>query len=60
MIHFLHLTIGVLIVLAMAALASRPGFLQRHQNRIEITGLYWHFIDLVWVIVFPTLYMANR
>ncbi len=59
-LHFVHLSVGVGIVLVMAWLASRPGFLSRHQNRIEITGLYWHFIDLVWIIVFPTLYMANR
>ena len=59
-IHFGHLTIGCGIVLAMAWLGSRPGFLGRHQNRIEIVGLYWHFIDLVWLLVFPTLYMANR
>lgn len=59
-LHFIHLSVGVGIVLVMAWLASRPGYLRRHQNRIEITGLYWHFIDLVWIIVFPTLYMANR
>ncbi len=59
-LHFGHLTIGIGIVWVMAWLTSRPSYLARHQNRIEITGLYWHFIDLVWLIVFPTLYMANR
>ena len=59
-LHFIHLSVGVSIVLVMAWLASRPYFFERHQNRIEIVGLYWHFIDLVWLIVFPTLYMANR
>ena len=59
-IHFGHLTIGCGIVLTIAWQASRPGFLGRHQNRVEIVGLYWHFIDLVWLLVFPTLYMANR
>jgi len=47
-------------MLLMSWLASRQGFLQRHQNRIEITGLYWHFIDLIWIVVFPTLYLLNR
>jgi cytochrome c oxidase subunit 3 len=59
-IHAVHLTIGIGIMLVMSWLASRPGFLARHQNRIEITGLYWHFIDLIWLIVFPTLYLLNR
>ncbi len=59
-LHGLHLTTGVSILLVMAWMASRPGFLARHQNRIEIFGLYWHFIDLVWIIVFPVLYVLNR
>ena len=30
---------------------------QRYTNRIEVTGLYWHFVDLVWIFLFPTLYL---
>ena len=59
-LHGGHLTIGIGIMLVMAWQASRAGFLQHHQNRIEIVGLYWHFIDLIWIIVFPTLYVLNR
>ena len=59
-LHAIHLTIGICIMLVMSWLASRDGFLEEHQNRIEITGLYWHFIDLIWMIVFPTLYLLNR
>jgi cytochrome c oxidase subunit 3 len=59
-LHGLHLTVGIALVLGMAALARHRGFLARHQNRIEVLGLYWHFIDIVWIIVFPTLYLLNR
>jgi cytochrome c oxidase subunit 3 len=59
-LHAVHLTTGVCILLVLAWLASRPGFLQHHQNRIEVFGLYWHFIDLIWIIVFPVLYVLNR
>ncbi|HEX2944118.1 MAG TPA: cytochrome c oxidase subunit 3 [Rhodopila sp.] len=59
-LHAIHLTIGIAIVLVMSWLASKADFLQKHQNRIEIVGLYWHFIDLIWMIVFPTLYLLNR
>ena len=59
-LHALHLLTGVSILLAMTWMASRPRFLERHQNRIEIFGLYWHFIDLIWIIVFPVLYVLNR
>ncbi len=59
-LHGLHLTTGVAIMLWMARQASQPGFLQRHQNRIEVYGLYWHFIDLIWITVFPVLYVVGR
>jgi cytochrome c oxidase subunit 3 len=59
-LHGLHLMTGVAILLGLACQASQPGFLQRHQNRIEIYGLYWHFIDLIWIIVFPLLYVLGR
>lgn len=59
-LHGLHLTTGVGILLWMTWQAGKPGFLQQRQNRIEILGLYWHFIDLIWIIVFPTLYVLGR
>jgi cytochrome c oxidase subunit 3 len=30
---------------------------QQYVNRVEVTGLYWHFVDLVWIFLFPTLYL---
>ncbi len=59
-LHAVHLTIGIGLVMTMQHLARAPGFLSRHANRIAITGLYWHFIDLIWIIVYPTLYVLNR
>jgi cytochrome c oxidase subunit 3 len=59
-LHAVHLTIGIGLILTMAQMASAPGFLARRSNRIAITGLYWHFIDLIWIIVYPTLYVLNR
>jgi cytochrome c oxidase subunit 3 len=59
-LHAVHLTIGIGLMLVTARMASRPGFLERHSIRVPITGLYWHFIDLVWIIVYPTLYVLNR
>lgn len=59
-LHAVHLTIGIGLMLVMAHMARRPDFLARRSNRIAITGLYWHFIDLIWIIVYPTLYVLNR
>lgn len=59
-LHALHLFTGICILLGMTWIASRPDFLSRHQNWIEVYGLYWHFIDLIWIMAFPILYVVNR
>jgi cytochrome c oxidase subunit 3 len=59
-LHAVHLTIGISLALFMARAVVREGYLERRQNRVEIVGLYWHFIDLIWLIAFPTLYLVNR
>ncbi len=59
-LHGLHLTTGVAILLVLTWQARAAGYLTRHQNRIEVYGLYWHFIDLIWITVFPILYVLNR
>ncbi len=59
-LHGLHLTTGVMILLGLTWQASRPHYLERHQNRIEVFGLYWHFIDLIWITAFPVLYVVGR
>ncbi len=59
-LHGFHLTTGVAILLVMTFQARAPGYLQRHQNRIPVYGLYWHFIDLMWIMVFTVIYVMNR
>ena len=60
LLHALHLLTGIAILLGMTWKAARPGFLAAHQNWIEVYGLYWHFIDLIWILAFPILYVVNR
>ena len=59
-LHAAHMLIGISLILFTAWQANTAGYLARRQNRIEIVGLYWHFIDLVWIMVFATLYLVNR
>lgn len=59
-LHALHLTTGICVLLGLAWFARKPVFLRKHQNRVEVFGLYWHFIDLIWISVFPILYLLNR
>ncbi len=56
-LHSLHVAIGVGLLGFMAVLAWRGRFSREYHNPIEITGLYWHFVDMVWVFLFPLLYL---
>jgi cytochrome c oxidase subunit 3 len=58
-LHALHLTIGILIMLALAAFAWRGAFHPEDHNAVEIWGLYWHFIDVVWIFLLPLLYLIG-
>ncbi len=58
-LHGLHVLIGILINLWLlgpgtALFEKEP---ERFAGRIEIAGLYWHFVDLVWIFLFPVLYL---
>ena len=55
-LHLTHVTIGV-IVLLVVAMRYKSGRFQA--DDLEITGLYWHFVDLVWMFVVPLIYLLN-
>jgi cytochrome c oxidase subunit 3 len=57
-IHATHLVVGIGLV-GFLALPSRLPAL-RQATRIESIGLYWHFVDIVWVVLFPLLYLVQR
>ncbi len=54
-LHALHVLAGVIIMLIVAASARKS--LELH--RVELIGLYWHFVDVVWIFLFPLLYIAK-
>ncbi len=56
-LHALHMTIGIGVVLTMAILAHR-GTMRGHMH-VEMTGLYWHLVDIVWLFLYPLLYLAG-
>ena len=55
-LHLTHVTVGV-IVLIVVGLRYRNG--RSDADDLEITGLYWHFVDLVWMFVFPLVYLMS-
>jgi len=54
-IHALHVIAGMIMMLFVASAAKRNEELQR----VEIIGIYWHFVDVVWIFLFPLLYIAK-
>jgi cytochrome c oxidase subunit III len=57
--HALHVLIGITAVLVMFVLAWRRHFSADYYTPVDVTGLYWHFIDIVWIFLLPTLYLAR-
>ncbi|MBA3531086.1 MAG: heme-copper oxidase subunit III [Ardenticatenales bacterium] len=55
--HGTHVAIGVLLLIYVLIRAHRGDFTPRQYNALEMWGLYWHFVDLVWIILFTILYL---
>jgi heme/copper-type cytochrome/quinol oxidase subunit 3 len=55
-LHLLHVVSGVVALGVVAALLRRG---RLHAGHVEVVGLYWHFVDLVWMFVFPLVYLLN-
>jgi cytochrome c oxidase subunit III len=58
-LHAVHMVIGVAILLVLMVAASRGVFSANYFTPVEMTGLYWHFVDIVWVFLFPLLYLVR-
>lgn len=59
LVHALHMIIGIGVLAVMAWLARR-GWYDEESTPVEIFGLYWHFVDVVWIFLFPTLYLLKQ
>jgi cytochrome c oxidase subunit 3/cytochrome o ubiquinol oxidase subunit 3 len=59
-LHAFHVTAGLLMLLIVAifALVGRVGV--RQSRRVEVLSMYWHFVDVVWVVVFTVVYVLGR
>lgn len=59
-LHATHVVVG-LLMLGFALFFSLMGWLkEKHENRLEVLSLYWHFVDAVWVVVFLVVYVLGR
>ncbi len=58
-LHAFHMLVGLGIFLYLAGKARRGRFTPQSHTQVEICGLYWHFVDLVWIFLFPLLYLVR-
>jgi heme/copper-type cytochrome/quinol oxidase subunit 3 len=60
-LHALHIIGGVIVIGYFLLFGHKLWYKNPdyYTNRIECTGLYWHFVDLVWIFLFPILYLMN-
>jgi cytochrome c oxidase subunit 3 len=58
--HAVHMVIGEGILAVMLFMALKGRFHPAYNNPLEVSGLYWHFVDIVWIFLFPLLYLIGR
>jgi cytochrome c oxidase subunit 3 len=59
-LHALHMIIGIGLMIWLLVKTKRGRFSSEYYSPVENVGLYWHFVDIVWVFLFPLLYLISR
>ena len=59
-LHAIHMVIGIGLLFSLWIMARGDRFTSSYYTPVEMTGLYWHFVDLVWIFLFPMLYLLGR
>ena len=58
--HGLHVAIGVIMLLTLWGISRRRGDLSEKQGlNLEMVGLYWHFVDIIWIVIFTVVYLIS-
>jgi len=59
-LHALHMIVGIGLLSVLTVRATQGMFNRFYYTPVELSGLYWHFVDLVWIFLFPLLYLLGR
>ncbi len=59
-LHAFHMVIGLGLMTVMLVMAWRGRFSETWYTPVEMSGLYWHFVDIIWIFLFPLLYLVDR
>ncbi|HET6614817.1 MAG TPA: cytochrome c oxidase subunit 3 [Dehalococcoidia bacterium] len=57
--HGAHVSVGVLLLLSLVDASSRGKLTADHSLTVELVGLYWHFVDIVWIVIFTLIYLIQ-
>jgi cytochrome c oxidase subunit 3/cytochrome o ubiquinol oxidase subunit 3 len=57
--HGVHVTIGILMLLSLYVMSLRGNLPTERSETVEIVGLYWHFVDVVWILIFTVVYLIQ-
>jgi heme/copper-type cytochrome/quinol oxidase subunit 3 len=56
--HGAHVTVGILWLLSLVLVSARGGLGQERALAVDVAGLYWHFVDVVWIVIFTVVYLV--
>jgi cytochrome c oxidase subunit 3 len=59
-LHGFHVLVGIGVLSVIAFLSHRRHYSAEYHNPVEVSGLYWHFVDIVWIFLYPLLYLIDR
>jgi cytochrome c oxidase subunit 3/cytochrome o ubiquinol oxidase subunit 3 len=59
-LHAFHVTVGLIALTTVSLLALFGHVKQEHAERVDVVSLYWHFVDVVWIVVFLVVYVVGR
>ncbi len=58
--HGVHVALGVLMLFSLFGISQRQGSLSENQGlNLELVGLYWHFVDIIWIVIFTLVYLLS-
>jgi cytochrome c oxidase subunit 3/cytochrome o ubiquinol oxidase subunit 3 len=55
--HGVHVTLGIIMLLSLYTISARGGLGPEKAEVVELIGLYWHFVDIVWIVIFTVVYL---
>jgi cytochrome c oxidase subunit 3 len=59
-LHALHMIIGIGLVTWLIVKSYEQPYRPSYYTPVDVTGLYWHFVDIIWIYLYPLLYLVDR